>query len=325
MENTASALPVVLKSNKFADPDRTATGQPRARVTFKQLQTLWFNTGTLCNLTCTNCYIESSPRNDKLVYLSAGEVREFLDEIEREQLGTQEIAFTGGEPFMNPEFMAMLDDCLSRGYRILVLTNAMKPMMKSRAALLDLNTRFEGRLTIRVSIDHYSQALHEMERGPRTWQPAIAGLRWLSEHRFNTHVCGRTLWGESTDRLRGGYARFFHDQGIDIDADSPETLVLLPEMDSSQDIPEITKQCWGLLDVSPDAMMCANSRMVVKRKGAASAAVVSYTLLPYETQFEMGNTLVEANKSVSLNHPNCSRICVLGGGSCSGKAVQGVH
>src|ERR1700761_4370138 len=118
---------------KFRDPFVTAKGEVRAQVTLRALETLWFNTGTLCNLTCRNCYIESSPRNDRLAYLSCAEVESFLDEIARERLPTRLIGFTGGEPFMNPEIIAMLKAVLSRGLDALVLTNAMKPLRKRRA------------------------------------------------------------------------------------------------------------------------------------------------------------------------------------------------
>ena len=128
-------------------------------------RTLWFNTGTLCNLTCANCYIESSPTNDRLAYLTAAEVTAFLDEIVRDGHPTEEIGFTGGEPFMNPGLIAMLDEALGRGFRTLVLTNAMRPMMKCADALLDLRARFGDRLALRVSLDHYTQSRHDEERG----------------------------------------------------------------------------------------------------------------------------------------------------------------
>lgn len=64
--------------------------------------------------------------------------------------------------------------------------------------------------------------------------------------------------------------------------------------------------------------MCASSRMVVKRRGAARPAVLACTLLPYDPAFEMGETLEEAERPVQLNHPHCARFCVLGGASCSG-------
>src|SRR6266852_6759587 len=122
----ASGAEPPLNPAKFRDPFVTAKGEPRAWVFLKRLRTLWFNTGTLCNLTCRNCYIESSPRNDRLAYLSAADVAAYLDEIESDGLGTEEIGFTGGEPFMNPAFPTMLEEALRRGYRVLVLTNAMR-------------------------------------------------------------------------------------------------------------------------------------------------------------------------------------------------------
>ncbi len=76
----------------FADPEWTADGSPRAKVRLERLETLWFNTGTLCNLACENCYIESSPTNDRLVYLSREEVAGYLDEVEALGLGTRRSA-----------------------------------------------------------------------------------------------------------------------------------------------------------------------------------------------------------------------------------------
>jgi sulfatase maturation enzyme AslB (radical SAM superfamily) len=92
------SAPNELRVRKFVDPDVTADGKARASVPLDALRTLWFNTGTLCNLTCTNCYIESSPPNDRLVYLTRAHVTPYLDQIERLSLPTQEIGFTGGEP-----------------------------------------------------------------------------------------------------------------------------------------------------------------------------------------------------------------------------------
>ena len=309
--------PARLDPRKFRDPDITAGGEERARVALTRLDTLWFNTGTLCNLTCANCYIESSPRNDRLAYLTATEVSAFLDEIESGGLGTREIGFTGGEPFMNPDILDMLGEVLGRGFECLVLTNAMRPMMKHADELLRLRDDHGDRLAVRVSIDHFDPALHEEERGPGSWEPMVEGLRWLSDSGFNVTVAGRTLWGGGEDELRAGFARLFADLGVVIDAADPDRLVLFPEMDAAADVPEITTACWGILGQSPDDIMCASSRMVVKRKGADSPVVLSCTLLPYDESFEMGATLAEAWGPVKLNHPHCAKFCVLGGARCS--------
>ena len=306
-----------LDPRKFQDPFVTAKGEKRAHVPLKTLETLWFNTGTLCNLTCQHCYIESSPKNDRLVYLTAADVAEYLDEVDDCALPTSLIGFTGGEPFMNPELPAMLEDVLSRGLSALVLTNAMKPMAKCKPALLRLRDRYGERLTIRVSIDHYGRQVHELERGRRSWQPTIDGFVWLARNGFSLHVASRGLSGESETEIRSGFACLFAELGVAIDADDPVVLMVFPEMDPAADVPEITEACWGILGKSPESVMCATSRMVVKRKGAAHPAVIACTLLPYDPRFELGRTLADANRAVSLNHPHCAKFCVLGGGACS--------
>src|SRR5438094_8476294 len=220
-----------LDPRKFQDPFLTATGERRARVPLRALDTLWFNTGTLCNLTCQHCYIESSPKNDRLVYLSAAEAGEYLDEIERLGLGTQLIGFTGGEPFMNPELPAMLDLALARGFRTLVLTNAMKPMHKMKPALLALHRRHGERVAIRVSLDHYGRGVHEAERGRRSWQPTIDGLLWLAANGFAVSIASRRLSGETEAEIRRGFAGLFTELGLAIDADDPLALTVFSEMD----------------------------------------------------------------------------------------------
>jgi uncharacterized Fe-S cluster-containing radical SAM superfamily protein len=317
MDSTPQPERKALGRDKFVDARVTATGARRASVGFQRLATLWFNTGTLCNLTCGNCYIESSPRNDRLSYLSASEVRAYLDEIAEGKLATEEIGFTGGEPFMNPDLMEMMAEALARGFRVLVLTNAMKPMMKCADDLCELNRRFGARLKIRVSLDHYGKTLHELERGPHSWEPTLIGLKWLAANGFAIDIAGRSRWGESEQEMRRGYADLFAEHAIPVDAEDPVALVLFPEMDAGLDVAEITEQCWDILKIAPESVMCATSRMVVKRKGAAHPVVVSCTLLPYDKAFEMGTTLSGADAAVALNHPHCARFCILGGGSCS--------
>lgn len=315
----ATTAVVPLDREKFRDPDVTATGETRAFVALTRLRTLWINTGSLCNLTCVNCYIESSPTNDRLAYVSADEVRTYLDEIAEHGLAVREVGFTGGEPFMNRELPAMLAECLTRGFRVLVLTNAMKPMAHKRAPLLSLRDRHGDALKLRVSLDHYARERHEALRGPDTWEPTIEGLRWLVTNGFHVDVAGRSLRRESDRDQRAGFAALFAALGIPVDADDPESLVLFPEMSAATDVPEITVRCWQILGVSPDAMMCASSRMVIKRKGATQPTVVPCTLLPYDPQFELGTRLLDAHRAVRLNHPFCAQFCVLGGSSCSAR------
>lgn len=321
-----AATEVAAPCAKFADPDWTAKGDARAKVALDRIDTLWINTGTLCNITCRNCYIDSSPTNDRLAYITAAEVQPFLDE--GKLLGTREIGFTGGEPFMNPEFPDMLAAALVAGFESLVLTNAMQPMQRRSVAelLLAIAATHAERLTLRVSLDHSTKERHDDVRGPDAWDRAIAGIDWLSHNGVRIALAGRMCWNESEAAARQGYADLIARHGWSIDADNAKALVLFPEMESGYDGPEITTACWGILKKSPSSLMCAHSRMVVRRKDGAHPVVLPCTLLPYDPAFEMGATLVEASNAdggmfdkgaVKLCHRHCAKFCVLGGGSCS--------
>jgi uncharacterized radical SAM superfamily Fe-S cluster-containing enzyme len=172
---------------------------------------------------CRNCYILSSPSNDALVYLTLAEAEAYLDEITALDLPTTEIGFTGGEPFMNPDMIAMAGAALARGHRVLILTNAMRPMMRAgmRAGLADLVARFGDRLLLRVSLDHYTARCHDAERGPGSFEITLQGMRWLRDTGVRMAVAGRTLWGESEATERAGYAALFAAEGFAIDAGHP--------------------------------------------------------------------------------------------------------
>ncbi len=166
-------------------------------------------------------------------------------------------------------------------------------------------------------MDHYAAAVHELERGRRSFRPTLGGLRWLARQGFTVHVATRRLSSDSEVELRAGFRRLFAEHHIPIDDDDPVALMVFPEMDATADVPEITEACWGILHKSPDDVMCASSRMVIKRKGAQRPTVLACTLLPYDAGFELGHTLAQASGSVALNHPHCAKFCVLGGAACS--------
>jgi len=312
-------MTAILDPEKFKDPRITAKGEKRAQVFFKELDTLWFNTGSQCNIECANCYIKSSPTADHFIYLTPEDMTPYLDEIDEMDKGPIEIAFTGGEPYLNPYAIRLSEIVLERGHTLLVLTNAMKPMMRPRvqAGLLDLQKRYPGKMTLRVSLDHFTIKGHDQERGNGSFNIALKGLRWLTDNKFDLHIAGRAMFSESEASARTGYAELISLEGWDIDASNPAHVMLFPEMDEQVDVPEITVACWGILNINPNSMMCANSRMIVRRKGESRPVVLACTLLWDDVQFETGKTLKEALGPVALNHPHCAKFCVLGGASCS--------
>jgi sulfatase maturation enzyme AslB (radical SAM superfamily) len=303
-----------LLDNKFKNQKVTSDGSNRAFIKARNIKTLWFNTGTLCNIECKNCYIESSPKNDSLAYLTFEEVKSFIDEAVDKNLGTNEIGFTGGEPFMNKDIMKMIDYSLRKGLKVLVLSNAMKPMLNRTKELIKLN---HSNLTIRVSIDHYEKEKHEEIRGKNTYDVMLLGLKWLNENNFNYTLATRLLWNEKEEDLRKNFGTFIKNNNLRLDTNSPKELVTFVEMDEKIDTPEITTSCWDILNKDPNDVMCSWSRMVVRKKNSKNPSVIACTLLPYADEFDLGETLTNSLQKIYLNHKHCSKFCVLGGSSCS--------
>ena len=215
-----------MKNNKkFSNKQYTISGEKRAYVNFNGLKTLWFNTGTLCNLSCKDCYIESSPRNDRLLYLSHEDVCKYLNEIETSNINCKSIGITGGEPFMNKEIIKIISTCLNKGRELLILTNAMQPLQNKKCMLL--NFQKNKNLKFRVSLDHYTKEKHEKIRGKNSWDKTINGITWLNNNNFNISVASRTLY-EDEKLLRKGYKNLFEKLDLNLDACNNNDLVLFP-------------------------------------------------------------------------------------------------
>lgn len=305
------------RNGKFVDQKITRKGDDRAYVDPVKLETLWFNTGTRCNLQCRNCYIESSPTNDELLFINVEDVRFYLDEIEQLNLGTKRISFTGGEPFINKNLLPMLKLCLERGFEVLVLTNAYRAIDRYFDELNRLNNNYPKKLFLRVSLDHYTAEIHEQERGPKTFDRTLITTKKLVDNGIQVTIAGRSLANESISDALIGYQALLNQYSINIHVADGSNMVIFPEMSSSKDVPEITTSCWDILGIHPHQQMCATERMVVKRKGTNETEVLPCTLIAYDEAFNLGKSLEESFQRVYLNHPYCAQFCVLGGASCS--------
>jgi len=303
----------LINIKKFSNKYYTKEGENRAFVNFTGLKTLWFNTGTLCNLSCKNCYIESSPLNDNLLYLSHEEVCKYLNEIKTKKITCKSIGITGGEPFMNKDIIKIISTCLSRNFEVLLLTNAMQPLQNKKKLLI--NFKNNKNIKFRISLDHYTKEKHENIRGKNSWNKAISGIEWLNQNKFNISIAARIFY-ENEIKLREGFKKLFNILKLNINAYNKNELILFPEMNNNLNTPEITSSCWKILKTKPENLMCSNSRMIVKRKNDNETRVIACTLLPNSNEFDYGTNLSNTNRKTYLNHPHCSKFCVLGGATC---------
>lgn len=135
---------------------------------------LWVYSNFHCNLACDYCVVASSPRARRRS-LSAERFRALVDEAVAE--GFEELYITGGEPFVHPDVVAMIEYASER-LPTVVLTNAMLFTGRRRGEL----ERLAGRpgLTLQSSIDGARAQTHDRWRGAGSWARAIEGLRFAA-------------------------------------------------------------------------------------------------------------------------------------------------
>jgi AdoMet-dependent heme synthase len=142
--------------------------------------TLWMQVGgTVCNLQCTHCFISCSPVNHAHEPMSLASVRPYL--AEAEALGVRDYYLTGGEPFLNPEILPILETILRQGPAT-VLTNGLFFREETARRLRELADGSEYSLDLRVSLDGHDAATNDAIRGEGTFERAMQGLRRLAAH-----------------------------------------------------------------------------------------------------------------------------------------------
>lgn len=284
-------------SGKFQDLLRCVDGSERARQPFRDWSELWIFTGTRCNLVCNGCYTESSPRNASFHFITLEQAARFLEEAR--ELGIPKICYTGGEPFYNPDFPAILERTIALGFDCLVLTNLTKPY-ESRGRALVLEQVRQGRpLHIRASLDHPDRAVHDehdldeatiarypvpdpsldggrshwfetgFNRGKGSFERTVNHLLELARDAGTVSVAGRApsgvtgkLFHAYAEETEGRFRAFFRESGLP--GELP--LKIFPDIGARRDadVPEITEhRCRTLIPPSVfDGLMCNVTRMV---------------------------------------------------------------
>ncbi|MEA2467990.1 MAG: hypothetical protein QOJ57_2116 [Thermoleophilaceae bacterium] len=131
---------------------------------------LWVYSNFHCNLTCSYCAVASSPTARRRS-IGLGRFRELVDEAVAE--GFRELYVTGGEPFVEPDIVDMLEYASDR-ISTVVLTNAMLFTGRRRTELERLAGR--PRLVLQTSLDGARPETHDRFRGAGSWRKAIGGI-----------------------------------------------------------------------------------------------------------------------------------------------------
>ncbi len=290
----------------------TTDGEPRGYIESQPLKELWFHTGTACNLSCPFCFEGASPGNNRIEALKLKDAKSFIDEAL--SLGVEKFSFTGGEPFVNPEIINILEYAL-KFKPCHVLTNATKPLLM-RLNEVEYLQRMPNELSFRASLDFPNPKAHDANRGRGCFELTLKVLAQLHQMGLKIEVARHSLPDEDLEKANSEYYPFFYAVGL------PDTTPIIAFSDlfrpgSCLDVPQITENCMTTYKNKEEraGFMCSYSKMIVKKNGVAS--VYACTLVDDDEAYDLGASLKTAlGAKVMLRHHRCYS-CFSVGTSCS--------
>ena len=267
-------------------------------VHLRSLDTLWFQVGgTLCNLTCSHCFISCSPTNHTHELMTLEQIRPYL--AEAVELGVKEFYFTGGEPFINKEMEEIIRETLRVG-PVTVLTNGLllDPARCKRLAAQAADSDYS--FDVRVSLDGFSAEANDAIRGEGTFDRILAGIRNAAAAGINPVLTVTEVHeANGTDDGRRRFLRLLAGIGID-----HPRLKILPVFKLGAEAERAgTYEGWETLESvaadSWDHLQCSSCRMVT------DLGVWVCPILVNEPSGRMGEHLADSLDGFPLKHSAC--------------------
>jgi len=280
------------------------------KVPLLALDTVWFQVaGTLCNLSCSHCFISCSPTNHAHEIMTREEVRRYLDEAAA--LGANDTYFTGGEPFLNREILDILEDALRLGPAT-VLTNATLITRARAESLAAMGRASRYSLEIRVSLDGLTPETNDPIRGAGCFDATMDGVRELARAGFSPILTVAQTWSDEEDRaLRAAFHDFLRSHGL-----RRPRVKILPLFRIGREASRtrgyaaeefLTEE--HMRGHDPWTLQCSTSRMVTSR------GVYVCPILIDSPDALMGQTLAETLRPFPMSHGAC-HTCWATGASC---------
>ncbi len=275
------------------------------------LDTLWFQlAGTICNLSCSHCFISCSPENDSFAFLDRETVRAHVAESQAH--GVKEFYFTGGESFLNKEIYDILEDTLKVG-PVSVLTNGtvIRHRVAEKLKRIADNTIYS--LELRVSLDGFNAATNDRIRGKGSFESAIKGVTALVEVGFLPIITAVQTWPDSeSQQTLEAFKTMLSGIGYDRARIKIMPALNLGEYRNSDfKSPEEYLVTENMLEgYNTNRLLCSNSRMVT------SKGVYVCPILIDAPDARMGETLQDSLGAYELRHKACYT-CYQYGAICS--------
>jgi uncharacterized Fe-S cluster-containing radical SAM superfamily protein len=278
---------------------------------FLGLDVLWIQVaGTVCNIACRHCFISCGPKNEAHPFLETDRILALLARARK--IGVKEYYFTGGEPFLHPEILLLVERTLEQG-PLSILTNALLLDPDTARHLADLSAASEYSLDLRISLDGMTPEENDPIRGRGTFTEILAGAKNLHDAGLNPVFTVTTVHA----RYRSSEGRaLFLDRLRRLGFPRPRAKFIPPfqlgrEAHRSGNYPEGFRLSEGdLLEGEEHVLQCASCRTVTAK------GVFPCPILIEADGARMADRLEETLVPIRLNHPACVT-CHQEGFSCA--------
>ena len=166
----------------------------RAERGLDRLSEVWFHLTDACNLSCSHCLFGMNKKRARTLS------REKVEAVIREAngLGCRLICFTGGEPFLYPDFPGLLRWILSldEGISVAILTNG----ILTGGLVEDISLQEAARIHLQVSLDG-EKPHHDAQRGGGTYDKTVDAIRRLVDAGFSVSIA-MAVTGENMESMK---------------------------------------------------------------------------------------------------------------------------
>lgn len=116
-----------------------------------------------CNLKCKHCYQGS--HMDEQLMMNLNEVRSIASKLG--ELGTLSVVLTGGEPFLHPNLVEIVETFNNWNIRVVIFTNGQVIQNETIRKLSNMN------VLVRISLEGHNEEINDFIRGVGTFKKAI--------------------------------------------------------------------------------------------------------------------------------------------------------
>ena len=146
----------------------------------KDIHILQLNIGKVCNLKCSHCHVEASPKRREIMS------REIFDKAMKiyDKFSMDTIDITGGEPTLHPEIDYFIEESAKRSKNVILRTN-LADLNKKTSLIKQLS---EHNINIVASLPCYTKENVDKMRGHGTFEKALKSIKVLNDYGYGREL-----------------------------------------------------------------------------------------------------------------------------------------